>query len=93
MAILDDIRVQQDDARMASELERCSFVDAREVEGVRCLKVKLPETLYGQQQAEAALREAGARLFGGFDVEFVERVSVDAVEGDPLELNGGQILS
>lgn len=85
MAILDDIRVQQDDARMASELERCSFVDAREVDGVRCLKLKLPKTLYGQQQAEAALREAGARIFGGFDVEFVERGSDQAVGGDSLE--------
>ncbi|MCA9642279.1 MAG: hypothetical protein H6718_03980 [Polyangiaceae bacterium] len=72
IAILEDIRVQQDNAPMAQELERCSFVDAREISGVRWLKLKPPPSLYGQKQAEAALREAGARLFGGFDVEFVK---------------------
>ncbi|MCA9634329.1 MAG: hypothetical protein KC766_42075 [Myxococcales bacterium] len=71
IAILEDIRVQQDKAPIARELERCSFVDAREISGVRWLKLKLPQELYGRKQLEAALREAGARLFGGFDVEFV----------------------
>ncbi len=72
IAILEDIRVQQDNEPMARELERCSFVDAREISGVRWLKLKPPRSLYGRKQAEAALREAGARLFGGFDVEFVD---------------------